>query len=253
MSSSNPFGSSLRMKLWMRRMSISAPRMTIRTRMPWYWRLAFTVVVVAVGGAGALWAYDLGRSLAGINPGATRQQVADLKDELEKLRIERDQYSTTVNSAESQLNIEKSAQKQLVTQVKTLEAENTKLTEDLAFFESLLPADTGPLGVSIRRVKAEVVAPNQLRYRLLIMQGGKGTKDFAGNLQLVVTVIRDGKSAMMVFPDGKTNEEDKFKLGFKHYQRMEGVLTLPDGVTIKAVQARVLQNGQIRAQQAATL
>jgi len=221
--------------------------------MPWYWRLAFAVVVVAVGGAGALWAYDLGRSLAGINPGATRQQVAALKDELERLRTERDQFSSTVNSAESQLNIEKAAQKQLVTQVKALEAENIKLKEDLAFFESLLPAHTGPQGISIRRLQAEVIAPNQLRYRLLVMQGGKGVQDFAGNLQLVVTVIQDGKSAMMTFPDGKVSDTDKFKLTFKHYQRMEGVLTLPEGVSMKAVQARVLQNGQIRAQQAATL
>lgn len=253
MPSSNPFGSSLRMKLWMRRMSISAPRMTIKTQMPWYWRLTLAIVVVVVGGAGALWTYDLGRSLAGINPGVTRKQVAELKDELEKLRAERDQYSTTVNSAESQLNIEKAAQKQLVTQVKTLESENTKLKEDLAFFESLLPADTRSLGVSIRRLKAEIVAPNQLRYRLLIMQGGKGVKDFSGNLQLVVTVIQGGKSAMMIFPDGKMNDGDKFKLAFKHYQRVEGVLTLPDGVIMKAVQARVFQNGQIRTQQATTL
>jgi hypothetical protein len=251
--SSNPFGSNLRMKLWLRRMSVSAPRMTIKTQMPWYWRLAFAVVVVAVGGAGALWAYDTGRSLAGINPGATRQQVAALKDELEKLRTERDQYSTTVNSAESQLNIEKAAQKQLVTQVKALEAENTKLKEDLAFFESLLPAGTGPAGIAIRRLKAEITAPNQMHYRLLIMQGGKGAKDFSGNFQLVVTVIQNGKSAMMVFPDGKSNDADKFKLAFKQYQRVEGDLTLPEGVTMKAVQARVLQNGQIRAQQAATL
>jgi len=251
--SSSPFGSNLRMKLWLRRMSISAPRMTIKTQMPWYWRLAFAVAVVTLGGAGALWAYDLGRSLAGINPGATREQVAQLKDDIEKLRSERDQYSTTVNSAESQLNIEKAAQRQLVTQVKTLEGENTKLKEDLAFFESLLPADTGPLGVSIRRLKAEIVAPNQVRYRLLIMQGGKGAKDFAGNIQLVVTVIQSGKSAMMIFPDGKTGDVDKFKLAFKHYQRMEGVLTLPEGVVMKAIQARVLQNGQIRVQQAATL
>jgi hypothetical protein len=241
------------MKLWLRRMSVSAPRMTIKTQMPWYWRLAFAVVVVAVGGAGALWAYDLGRSLAGINPGATRRQVSELKDELEKLRAEHDRFSTTVNSAESQLNIEKAAQKQLVTQVKALESENTKLKEDLAFFESLLPADTGPLGVSIRRLKAEVVVPNQLSYRLLVMQGGKGAKDFAGNLQLVVTVIQGGKSAMMIFPGGKTSDADRFKLAFKHYQRMEGVLTLPEGVTMKAVQARILQNGQIRAQQAANL
>jgi len=43
-------------------------------------------------------------------------------------------------------------------------------------------------------------------------------------------------------------EQEKFKLGFKHYQRVEGVLTLQEGMTAKLVQARVLEKGQIRAQ-----
>jgi len=175
-------------------------------------------------------------------------QVATYKEQIEKLSAERDQFSTTANAAESQINIERSAQKQMATQAKTLEAENTKLKEDLAFFESLLPADTGAHGVTIRRLKADVLAPNQLRYRLLIMQGGKGDHDFIGNLQLTVTVLQGGKSAMMNFPEVNAADTEKFKLGFKHYQRMEGVLTLPDGAQMKTVQARVLEKGQIRAQ-----
>jgi hypothetical protein len=58
---------------------------------------------------------------------------------------------------------------------------------------------------------------------------------------------------MMVFPEANSNEQDKFKLGFKHYQRVEGVLTLPEGALVKTVQARVLEKGQIRVQQAANL
>jgi hypothetical protein len=34
---------------------------------------------------------------------------------------------------------------------------------------------------------------------------------------------------------------------------VEGMLTLPQGVLIKAVQARILDKGQIRAQQSANL
>jgi hypothetical protein len=34
---------------------------------------------------------------------------------------------------------------------------------------------------------------------------------------------------------------------------LEGVLTLPDGVIVKTLQARVLDRGQIRAQQSANL
>lgn len=200
-----------------------------------------------------MWTYDLGRSFTGFNPGASREELTSFKEQIDKIKTERDQFSTTVNAAESQLNIERSAQRQLAAQVKSLETENIRLKEDLAFFESLLPADTGAQGVSIRRLKAEVIAPNQLRYRLLVMQGGKGEREFVGNLQLAVTVLQGGKSAMMVFPDVNSREADKFRLGFKHYQRVEGILTLPDGVLIKAVQARILDKGQIRAHQSANL
>jgi len=216
-------------------------------------RIVIAALVLGLGGALAMWIYVLGRSFTGFDPGASREQLATIKEQVDKIKAERDQFSTTVNSSESQLNIERSAQKQLATQIKTLEVENIKLKEDLAFFESLLPADTGAKGVSIRRLKVDLIAPNQLRYRLLVMQGGKGDRDFVGTLQLAITVLQDGKSAMMTYPELNSRDTDKFKLGFKHYQRVEGVLTLPEGLEMKIVQARILDKGQIRAQQSANL
>ncbi len=234
-------------------MSVSAPKVSIKSHLPWPLRMMFIAAVLGLGGAIAMWTYDLGRSFTGFIPGASKEQLATFREQVDKIKAERDQFSTTVNAAESQLNIERSAQKQLAAQVKILETENIRLKEDLAFFESLLPADTGARGVSIRRLKAEIVAPNQLRYRLLVMQGGKGERDFVGNLQLAVTVLQGGKSAMMIFPEANSGESEKFKLGFKHYQRVEGVLTLPEGASIKNVQARILEKGQTRAQQSANL
>jgi hypothetical protein len=227
--------------------------MAIRTQLPWPLRIVSFAVVIGLAGAIGMWVYDLGRGFTGFTADNTKLQILVLKDQIEKLSAERDQYSTTVNASESRLNIEKSVQTQLATQLKTLEVENAKLKEDLVFFESLLPATTGSQGISIRRLMAEAVNPNQLRYRLLVMQGGKGEHEFVGDLQLVVTVIQDGKSAMINFPDGKSGGAEKFKLGFKYYQRVEGVLTLPQGVLIKAVQARILDKGQVRAQQSANL
>lgn len=226
--------------------------MTVKSHLPWPLKAVLFGVMLGAGVAVAMWAYDLGRSFTGFKPGATPRQLEAFKEKMDKLGAERDRFSSTVNAAESQLNIERSAQKQLAAQVRALEAENSRLKEDLAFFDSLLPADTGQ-GISIRRLKAELIAPNQLRYRLLVMQGGKGGRDFAGDLQFAVTVMQGGKSAMMIFPQGNSGEAGKYKLGFRHYQRMEGILSLPDGVTARTIQARVLEKGQIRAQQSANL
>jgi uncharacterized small protein (DUF1192 family) len=227
--------------------------MTIKSRISWPLRILYLAIAVGVGGAMVLWGYDLGQDLAGFSPRLAKEQLTALKEEINILRAERDQFSATANAAESRINIARSAQNQLVTQVKALEAENIKLKEDLAFFESLLPADSGKQEVSIRSLKVDVVAPNELHYRLLIMRGGRRSKEFVGNLQLAVTISKDGNSAMINFPEGKNDDAGKFKLEFKHYQRVEGILTLPDGAVMQAVQARVLEKGQIRAQQSVNL
>jgi hypothetical protein len=244
---------SLKYKLWRSRLSVSSAKVTVQSQRPWALRMLVIATVIGLGGAIALWTYDLGRGLTGRGTGDAREELAKYKEQLEKITAERDQLSTTANASESQVNIERSAQRQLATQVKTLEVENTKLKEDLAFFESLLPNAAGPFGVAIRRLQVDPVAPNQVRYRLLIMQGGKGDREFVGNLQLTVTTLQAGKSAMMIFPENNSSELDKFKLSFRHYQRVEGILILPDGASAKMVQARVLERGQIRAQLAANL
>jgi len=234
-------------------MSISAPKMTIKRHLPWPLRVIFLAVAIGLGGAIAMWAYDLGRNFAGLNPNSVRDQVDALSSQVKKLGAERDQFSSTAIAAESRLNIERSAQVQLGNQIKTLEAENAKLKEDLSFFQSLLPTNIGAQGITIQRLKAEIVQPNQVHYQLLAMQGEKIPREFVGNLQLSVTVLQNGKSEVVNFPAQNATDLALYKLSFKYYQRVEGVLTLPEGAVIKAIQARVLDRGQMRAQQSVNL
>lgn len=249
--SSSSFNS-MKFRLWRRRMSVSSPRMTIKTQLSWPIRLIGIAAAIGLAAAAAMWTYDMGRSLTAPQFDDPSEQLARYKEQVEQISAERDHFSTTANAAESQINIERAAQTQLAVQVKTLEAENTALKEDLAFFESLLPNAIGSQGIAIRRMKIVPLPSHQLHYRLLIMQGGSGEQTFVGNLQLAVTILQDGKSAMMIFPAANAvAEQEKFRLSFKHYQRVEGVLTLPEGASTKTVEARVLEKGQIRAQQSA--
>ena len=209
-------------------------------------------VVVGLGGAIALWTYDLGRSFT-FGPKINVEQVQLLEKQVEQLTTERNALAASANTVESQQNIERSTQKQLGDQVKTLTVENLKLKDDLAFFESLMPSATGQEGITIQRIKVEMVAPNQLRYRVLVMQGGKGNRDFGGEMQLTLNMVQAGKPAMMQFPDPKSGETGKLKLLFRHYQRLEGLISLPEGATVKTVQAKIMDKGQQRAQQSVTL
>lgn len=209
-----------------------------------------TLILGLVVVAGLVWwGYSVGRGGVG-----NVKTVHSLEQQLAQLTRERDKLLTETNGSDSKVNMERAAQQQLMKQAKSLELENSRLKEDLAFFESLIPAAVGSRGIAIRRMNVEAVPGNQLRYRVLVMQGGgKGAVEFNGTLQLLVNGLQAGKGTVLQFPDAKAQNTEQFKVEFKHYQRLEGVITLPDGVLAKTVQARVLERGQIRAQQSANL
>jgi outer membrane murein-binding lipoprotein Lpp len=229
--------------------------MTIKSHLPWTVKVLFAAVGVIAACAIAYFVFNLEQSAGSIRPGASERRIRALTEQVKQLTDERDSFSSTVNAAQSQLNIQVAAQNQMASQVKTLEAENAKLKEDLGFFESLLPTNIGVQGITIQRLQAELAGPGRLRYRLLAMQGQSqgGVHEFVGNLQLLVTVQQQGQTKVISFPGAGNTDAARFRLSFKYYQRVEGELTLPEGATIKSLQARVLEKGQLRAQQTANL
>jgi len=211
----------------------------------------FLVLLLIVGGL-ASWTYGLGRGTNALGDGISAQDAQKLEAQAASARSERDKAANSLNTAENQLAMERAAHQQLAAQVQSLTAENARLEEDLEFFDSLLPSGPASEGLSIRRLKVELVPPNQLRYRLLIMRRGNAAQDFKGSLALSLAVNQAGKPAVLAFP-GKDDKVEPYQLEFRRYQRIEGILTLPEGVQLKSVQARVLENGKVRVQQSATM
>ena len=237
-------------RLWQRRHLAS--KMTITHQQPWPLRLAMLALVIALTSAVAWWTYDLGKSFA-FGTKFNLNQMQSLETQVKELTAERDKLLLEANTIESKQNIDRSMQKELTDQIKALTAENQKLKDDLAFFEGVMPSTTGNDGITVQNLKIEMLAPGQLRYRALVMQGVKNGRDFNGELQFLLGLVQAGKPATMYFPDPKSGEAGKLKLSFRHYQRLEGVITLPDGAVAKNVQVKVLDRGQVRAQHAVNL
>lgn len=235
--------------------SIAAPKMTIKRHLPWPVMALVWMLIVGLGASAAVWTYKLGRDhLPGLQvSGDAGEQIEQLSEQVKKLTAENDRLQSASNASQNELKIAQTAQAQLAAQVKNLEAENNRQKEDLAFFDSLLPTNLGAPGITIQRFKAEQAAPNQLRYRVLVMQGGGGAQQFAGNLQLSVNIVQAGKSVILNFPEGNSADLARYRLAFKYYQRVEGLLNIPEGATVKSVAVRVLDRGQVRAQQSVDL
>ena len=65
----------MRFKLLRRRLTISAPRMKVRSAMPWPLQWAAAAIVLGFCGAIGLWAFELGKELAGVDHDA-REELA---------------------------------------------------------------------------------------------------------------------------------------------------------------------------------
>jgi hypothetical protein len=234
----------MRFKLLRRRLTISAPRMAVRSAMPWPLRWAGAAIVLGFCAAIALWAFEFGKSIAGLDSGA-KEELLHLRDDVVKLREERDKAQSVFNTSASLITAEKAARDQLATQIKALEAENRALRDDLGFFEKLIP--TSAEGVAIRAMQAEVLAGTQLKWQLLVIQPVKNAPEFRGKLEMSLAGTLNGKPWMMELPGGPQ------PLQFRQYRRVEGMVDLPPQAVVKNVSAKVVEGTSTRAVQSIKL
>lgn len=224
------------------RFGISAPRMTVRTHVAWYWPVLGLVALLSCSIALAAWMYDAGRRYGGYDRGEVEQELSQLRESVAKMGQETAQLRASVNASESKLQIERAAQTQMGRQVKALEDENARLKEDLAFFENLIPGEHRDNALLINRFRVDPGAlPGEFRYRLLLLQGGRRDKPFQGHLQLLVTLQQDRRNAIITLPE--EGAAAAYKISFKYFQRVEGTFRVAPGAHVKTVQVRIFESG----------
>lgn len=241
----------MRWKLLKRRLSISAPRMTVRSHLPWPLRWAAMALTLGLSGAIALWAFEFGKGIAGIDDNA-KAELAQLREDNKTLTAEREKLQSLANTSESLLKTEKAAQAKLAAQVKQLETSNAQLQDDLRFFERLIPSNETK-SLAIRAFQVEPGPGGELKYRLLVIQTGKNPPQFDGRYELQLTGMQGSKPWTSMYPLSAKQEEATYRLSFKSYQRVEGTLLIPTDTVIKSIQARVVDDNGVRSTQTAKL
>lgn len=248
----------MRLKLWMRNMSVSAPRVTVRSSFPWPLRALLGFLAAALAAAAGIAIYEYGRDFAGPDRRELVSHNEQLAAQLREIAAERDSSTALANAYEGELKVERAAQEQLMQQVRALEEETTRLKEDLAFYDSLLPAGKSDKGIVIRSFRLQPEDESQaqrMRFRLLIQQSGKADRDFVGSVQMEVRFTEKGGNFIYEMPESDATQEraKAFDLSFRHYQRLEGTFTLPTGAVAHSVLIRVLAAGETQTQQSFNL
>lgn len=236
----------MRFRLLRRRLTISAPRMAVRSAVPWPVRWLLIALILGFSGAVALWAFEFGKSLAGLDS-RSQEELVQLRAEVIKLRSELDKARSVANTADSMLTAEKAALERVAQQVKQLEAENHSLRDDLGFFEKMLPSGQGD-ALSIRGLQVEVVGDPkvggaQLHWQVLMLQNGRNPPEFNGRLEISFVGTANGQPWTASLPGGGQPVQ------FRQYRRIEGMVPLPPQAVVKTVSAKVVEGTAVRATQ----
>jgi hypothetical protein len=243
----------MRFRLLRRRLTISAPRMSVRSATPWPLRWALVAIVLGFCAAIGLWAFEFGKDIAGIDGGRT-EEVAQLRIELgvvrqqlSAMKDERDKAMSVANTSSTLLTAEKAAQERLSAQNKQLESENRSLRDDLGFFEKLIPTG-GAESLAIRGLQADLQdGGRQLKWQVLVIQPVKNAPEFNGRLELSFTGLQGGKPWSAPLPGGPQS------LKFRQYGRLEGVFELPPQTVVKGISAKVMEGTVTKAIQSIKL
>ncbi len=241
-----------------RRFGITARRVSVRTEMPWYLRWIVVLVLAALTAAVGMWVYNAGQRLSGFDRGEMARKLSAANAELDADRKELEKLRAIANASDSRIAIERTAQQRLAQQLRALEDENSNLREELAIFERMLSSDprSAP-AVAIYRFKViPDVLPGEYRYRLLLISSGtQRDREFKGHLELVLSLMDQGKSAIIRLPQEGDASASGFSLAFKYFRRVEGTFRVTPSAKLEQVQIRVLEDGsnQVRATQILTL
>ena len=231
----------MKLRLLRRRLTVRVPSVTVHSALPWTVHWLLGALLLGFSGALALWAFEFGKEIAGLDRNAQRE-LELLRVEVQQLRAQLIKTQSVVNISESLLTTEKAAQQQLLLQIRQLETDNQNLRSDLGFFERLIP-NSGGNALSIRGLQVERLANGQLRWQVLMIQAIKNAPEFNGSLELSFAGLLDGKPWSLRLPNGPQ------PVSVRSYSRQEGVVDIPLQVVVKTVTAKILQGDTVKSVQ----
>jgi len=248
-----------RARQFFRHFRIDAPRMSVRSSLPWPWRVIVVLGLLTIIAGMWWWGFDFGQIFGGFNRKEILAKVTTLESENEKMRAEATTLRARNSQLESELGMTTGAQATLSKQTLELMAENTQLKEELSFLQKLVSDSNKQAGLAIQRLTVERERDDAWHYSVLVVRGGTPRDEFEGSLALQATVQPPAtggvpaRPTVVTLPDEQPELTSALKLKFKYYQRLEGTIRGSPGALVRSITARAFEAGQASPRASRTL
>lgn len=202
---------------------IGTPRIVQSEARPsvWVWGL----LLIALG----LWSwqvYEYGRTFVGHDLAARADIEGDLRRQIAELERERDELRFMSARYERASQIDREATQAVHAEIRSLENERADLEQELAMLRERLSGGESKFEIadySLRKLEPE----NRYRYAFTVSRMVKSNEKIEGRVIIRVAGELQGKSTELSLADLADDGTEVHKLGFRHFQKVEGELKLP--------------------------
>lgn len=147
-----------------------------------------------------------------------------------KLNGEIEDLQKKLTILERTAQVDKAAQNEVRKLISELEKENLELREELGFYQNIMEATNKGRGLKIQALRlGRTEHDNRFRFELALTRIVKGGKVASGKFSIVLG--GDGNSGQMDYDlkELLTGKDSVFRFEIKHFKRIDGTFTLPDG------------------------
>jgi hypothetical protein len=191
-------------------------------------------------------AYRLGKEQAETD----WQNAVTGRDQLEQAHAEALGEITRLKSSleferarsDRELQINQQAFEDISETLLTTSHEIADLKEDLRFYESVIQTEGQGQGLQIRALSISATeSPDRYGYSLIIVNGSYGKKKKKGSVKIELHGINKGNAEMISVKNEKG--KNSIPLFFKYFQKLDGILELPDHFQPRRIKVSVKMRG----------
>lgn len=205
--------------------------------------LLLAVVAVAVG-AGGYYLAELSHDSRGDRVTRLQLEQKSLIGDNRELREENDDLEARLAVLERSKQVDEKAYADLDAYLKQLQGEILELKEELAFYRGIVSSNE-TRGVLIHTFVVEREgSTDAYRYSLVLTRNMRNDRLISGTVDLSLSGEMQGALKQLSLKDISVSEDSELSFKFKHFQRLEGRLTLPKGFVPHRVYVKVQTRGK---------
>lgn len=178
--------------------------------------------------------FFLGKYSAQVQWQSASQSLNVLEEDYSALLLENTSLKESLEfelaKSNRDLQIKRKAYEEIAQTLASTSKEVTNLKENVRFYESIIEGDENKQGLQIKTVSLyEDGTAGHYRYKVIIVNGNFGKKKSKGKLTIELEGMQGQGSELTTIKIPSDKSATGIALSFKYFQRIDGVMIVPDG------------------------